>query len=132
NPSDPGITLLELFAFLGESLLFRFNQVPEATRLEFLRLLQIPLRPARPARAMLALTPTGATEVLAPIGTEARAGAVPFETQDEVRVWPLVARAVAKAASSPPQSEEARIYAAAAETARELEEDEVPAYYVSE
>ncbi len=26
NPSDPGVTLIELFAFLGENLLFRFNQ----------------------------------------------------------------------------------------------------------
>ena len=42
NASDPGITLIELFAFLGENLLYRFNQIPEAARLEFLRLLQIP------------------------------------------------------------------------------------------
>src|SRR2546426_5873407 len=42
--SDPGITLIELFAFLGENLLFRFNQIPEATKLAFLRLLQIPDR----------------------------------------------------------------------------------------
>ena len=46
HPSDPGITLLELFAFLGENLLFRFNQIPDATKLAFLRLLDIPLRPA--------------------------------------------------------------------------------------
>ena len=32
NASDPGITLIELFAFLGENLLFRFNQIPEATQ----------------------------------------------------------------------------------------------------
>ncbi len=51
NPSDPGITLLELFSYLGENLLYRFNQIPETTRLEFLRLLQIPLRPAQPSRA---------------------------------------------------------------------------------
>ena len=36
NASDPGITLIELFAFLGENLLFRFNQIPEATKLAFL------------------------------------------------------------------------------------------------
>ena len=48
NASDPGITLIELFAFLGENLLFRFNQIPETARLEFLRLLQIPMRPATP------------------------------------------------------------------------------------
>jgi len=29
NASDPGITLIELFAFLGENLLFRFNQIPK-------------------------------------------------------------------------------------------------------
>lgn len=29
NQSDPGVTLLEIFAFLAESLLFRANQIPE-------------------------------------------------------------------------------------------------------
>src|ERR687894_1897490 len=63
NASDPGITLIELFAFLGENLLYRFNQIPESTQLAFLRLLQIPLRPAAPARALLTMTtaePAGA------------------------------------------------------------------------
>ncbi len=53
--ATPGITLLELFAFLGENLLYRFNQIPDATELAFLRLLDVPLRPptpaARPGRA---------------------------------------------------------------------------------
>ena len=53
NASDPGITLIELFAFLGENLLYRFNQIPDATKLAFLRLLQIPLRPATAARALV-------------------------------------------------------------------------------
>src|SRR2546430_15673240 len=68
NASDPGITLIELFAFLGENLLFRFNQIPESTQLAFLRLLQIPLRPASPARSLLAMTteePAGAPVPLA-------------------------------------------------------------------
>src|SRR5436305_5087519 len=56
NPSDPGITLIELFSFLGENLLFRFNQIPEAARLEFLRLLQIPMRPAVAARSFVTMT----------------------------------------------------------------------------
>src|SRR4030095_5112157 len=56
NPSDPGITLLELFAFLGENVLYRFNQTPEPTKLAFLKLLQIPLRPAAPARALVAVS----------------------------------------------------------------------------
>ena len=51
NASDPGITLIELFSFMAENLLYRFNQIPESTQLEFLRLLQIPLRPPQPSRA---------------------------------------------------------------------------------
>src|SRR5919199_6516257 len=56
NASDPGIALIELFAFLGENLLFRFNQIPETTKLQFLRLLDVPLRPAAVARGFAAFT----------------------------------------------------------------------------
>lgn len=100
NPSDPGITLLELFAFLGENVLYRFNQIPETTKLAFLKLLQIPLRPAVPAQAMLALRYASppdplADPVRADLGSEAVAGDVLFETLDEVTVasWRLVALA---------------------------------------
>src|SRR3954468_20466143 len=132
NPSDPGITLLELFAYLGETLLFRFNQIPDATRLEFLRLLRVPMRPAQPARAMLALSVAQPSPVLVPIGTEAKAGAIPFETGDEVSALPLTARAVRKAASPAPQGDGAKIYAAAAVDARGLGPGEVAVYYVSD
>src|SRR5437660_12867049 len=77
NASDPGVTLIELFSFLGENLLFRFNQIPEATQLAFLRLLDIPLRPAQPARALIALTTTDPGP-FAPLekGLGVRAGAI--------------------------------------------------------
>src|SRR5215813_2108335 len=55
NRSDPGVTLLELFAFLTESLLYRTNQIPERNRLAFLSLLGIPLQPATPARGVVTL-----------------------------------------------------------------------------
>ena len=42
NASDPGITLLELFAWLAEMLIFRANQVPPRHVLTFLRLLNGP------------------------------------------------------------------------------------------
>ena len=41
NRSDPGVTLLELFAFLTESLLYRANQIPERNRRKFLSLLGV-------------------------------------------------------------------------------------------
>jgi len=42
NPSDPGITLLELFAWLSEMLIFRADQIPERHVVAFLRLLNGP------------------------------------------------------------------------------------------
>ncbi len=41
NPSDPGITLLELFAYLTEAAIFQLNQVPDSSIENFLRLLAI-------------------------------------------------------------------------------------------
>jgi predicted phage baseplate assembly protein len=53
NDSDPGFTLVQLFAWLGELLLFRMNQVPALNRIKFLELIGIHLEPARPAQAWL-------------------------------------------------------------------------------
>jgi predicted phage baseplate assembly protein len=96
NESDPGIALLELFAFLGESLLFRFNQIPDSTKIAYLQLLGLQPRSAQCAHSLLALEtdrPLGA-QVLAE--SEARAGSISFETTDEVYAWPLETLAVGR------------------------------------
>ena len=49
NPSDPGITLVELFAWLTDQMLMRFNQVPRRNYITFLELLGIRLQPPAPA-----------------------------------------------------------------------------------
>jgi len=41
NPSDPGITLLELFAYLTETAIFQLDQVPAASVENFLRLVDV-------------------------------------------------------------------------------------------
>jgi predicted phage baseplate assembly protein len=96
NESDPGIALLELFASLGESLLFRFNQIPDSTKVAFLNLLGARPRPPQVSRALLAATTERREGVQVLKGTQANAGAVSFETIDEVNVWPLRAVAVGK------------------------------------
>ena len=50
NPSDPGITLIELFSWLTEEMLIRFNQVPRRNYIAFLELLGIRLQPPVPAK----------------------------------------------------------------------------------
>ena len=89
NESEPGIALLELFAYLGEALLFRFNQIPDTTKLAFLHLLGVQPRPAQPASALLAARTDLAAGVQILKGAEARAGSVTFQTDNEVYVWPL-------------------------------------------
>src|SRR4051794_11725295 len=53
NEGDPGITLVELFAFMTENLLYRSNRIPEANRRKFLTLLGIPLQPAMPGQGIV-------------------------------------------------------------------------------
>jgi hypothetical protein len=136
NPSDPGITLLELFSYLGENLLYRFNQIPETTRLEFLRLLQIPLRPARPSRAMLTLTTELPAGVLVEQGTEAKAGSLSFESRTEVRALPVEVEAYAKAQRELPDAEEEpevfEFFRRAVDAIDGLEDGEAPVAYENE
>jgi predicted phage baseplate assembly protein len=54
NESDPGITLLQLFAHLGEQIGYRLNRLPEKAYLEMLKLIGMRLRPAEAARTTLA------------------------------------------------------------------------------
>lgn len=55
-PVDPGVTLLELFAYLLEQRLYWLDQVPDALVVAILRLLGLePPRPARPAATVLRL-----------------------------------------------------------------------------
>jgi len=55
NDSDPGVTLLQLFAYLAEQVGYRLNQVPEKNHIELLKLLGVRLRPALAARSRIGL-----------------------------------------------------------------------------
>jgi predicted phage baseplate assembly protein len=72
NPSDPGITLVELFAWLTDQMLLRFNQVPRRNYVAFLELLGIRLQPPSPAQVDVTfyLTQALAEPYHIPAGTE--------------------------------------------------------------
>lgn len=53
NVSDPGVTLIELFAWMTEMLIYRLNRVPERQYIALLQLLGIELEPPQPARAQV-------------------------------------------------------------------------------
>lgn len=46
NESDPGVTLIELFAYLSEMLIYRLNRVTDDSRYAFLKLLDPAFKPS--------------------------------------------------------------------------------------
>lgn len=53
GPNDPGLMMVELFAHLTETMLFRFNRIPDKAYVEFLRLLGVKLLPPSAATVTL-------------------------------------------------------------------------------
>lgn len=51
NLSDPGITLIELFAYMMDIVLYRLNRVPDKHFIKFMELIGMRLHEATPARA---------------------------------------------------------------------------------
>src|SRR3954454_18475838 len=80
NRSDPGVTVIEIFAFMTESLLYRANLIPERNRKKFLQLLGIPLNSATSARGIVTfLNERGLGETITLSSEmEVNAGEVPF------------------------------------------------------
>ena len=78
NLSDPGITLIELFAWMTEQIVYRLNRVPEKNHIKFLELLGTQLQPAGSARTELTfrlstpfpIGPEDDTVAVVPHGTE--------------------------------------------------------------
>jgi hypothetical protein len=92
--SDPGITIVQLFAFLTENLLYRANRVPELNRLKFLQLLGIPLRPAAPADGLITVLNERGPVAALPLeqGIVVSAGNIDFLTRDPLTVLPVEAQ----------------------------------------
>ncbi len=93
NPSDLGVALIELFAWLAEGIIYRLNQTPEKNYIAFLNLLGITRDPPTPAYTYLTFS-SGAGAVTVAAGTQAQTAAkegqrpVVFETDEDVTVLP--------------------------------------------
>ena len=55
-PGDPGMVLIDAFAYIAEQMLFRFNRIPEKAYVEFLNLIGATLYPPSAATVTLAFT----------------------------------------------------------------------------
>ena len=96
NVSDPGVTLIETFAFMMDELFYRLNRVPDRLYLAFLDLLGVTQHPPAPARAdiLFRLSAPQPEPVVVLAGAEVgtrRAESeesIVFATEDELRIPP--------------------------------------------
>ena len=93
NVHDPGITFIELFAWLAEMQLYSLNRIGDRNYLKFLKLLGIKPLPASPAKVDVTFTSKNIitveklTKVVAEdIQTEET---ITFETDEEIDVLPM-------------------------------------------
>ena len=108
NLSDPGITLIELFAWMTELMVYRLNRVPDKNYIKFLEMLGLQQKPAHSARTELTFwlsanlpLNTGDTQtVVVPEGFEVRSELsdedVVFTTVRALEVFPPVLEHVRK------------------------------------
>ncbi|MEC3981862.1 putative baseplate assembly protein [Amycolatopsis sp. H20-H5] len=102
NVSDPGITLIETFAYMTDQLLYRLNRIPDRQYVKFLDLLGLRILPPTPARTPITFwlsTPAG-TPLSIPSGTEVGTirtendEAIVFSLCDELDIRPCELRYV--------------------------------------
>jgi predicted phage baseplate assembly protein len=92
NESDPGITLIELFAWLADILVYRINKIPDKAYIKFLQMLNIQLNLPAAAQAYLTFTLTSQdlpNAITIPGGTQvslasSSGGPVIFATTDNL------------------------------------------------
>lgn len=91
NVHDPGVTLIEAFAWIADQMLYRLNRVPDRNYIKFLELIGVRLFPPTAAHAPVIfwLSAPQAETVIIPAGTEVstiRSGAQPaviFSTTED-------------------------------------------------
>jgi predicted phage baseplate assembly protein len=97
NVSDPGVALIELFAWMTDMLLYRVNQVPEKVYLTLLEMIGIQLEAPRSARAPVTfyLSAPQRNEIVIPSDTEVStirtetAESIIFTTERDLTIRPV-------------------------------------------
>ncbi len=113
NNTDPGVTILQLFAFMVDNITYLCNQVPDQNRLKFLSLLGIPMQPPQAATGMVTFSNTRGPLQTVTLAAQLPvfAGATGFVTSDGLDVLPVEAMIFMRAKlSAADQSSAAQTY----------------------
>jgi hypothetical protein len=100
NVHDPGITLIELFAWLAEMDLYQLNRIPDRHKQKFLLLIGIRPQPPQPCRAVLSFSLKGGVPLLSLpatvefAGKDAAGQMTTFRTLAPITVAPIRLQAI--------------------------------------
>jgi predicted phage baseplate assembly protein len=84
NVSDPGVTLIELFAWMTDQLVYRLNRVPERNYVKFLELIGVTLFPPTAARTQVTLWLTSPQPDVVRIPAGTQVATVRTETDEAI------------------------------------------------
>ena len=93
NLHDPGITFIELLAWLTDMQIYQLDKLTEKHKLKFLSLLNFQPRPSLPSRVQVTFNMSGNSPLKVKRGTKLEAkiegNSIPFETIDDLWVTPI-------------------------------------------
>lgn len=100
-PGDPVHALVDMFAWMTETILYRANLIPERQRRVVLNLLQIPVRTAKPSKGVVCID-AGSRDLtmrlLVRDGAQLKAGSQSFTSVGEIQPTPLALSVLIKKA----------------------------------
>ncbi len=102
DEKDSGTALLKIFSYMAETVIHRFNRVPNKSLIAFLDMIGIKLLPARSSRVPLTFKLAKGTQksIVVPVRTQAAAGKsethdeLPFETEKTLLAIPSAIKKV--------------------------------------
>ena len=124
NVSDPGVTLIETFAYMTDQLLYRLNRIPDRLHIAFLDLVGLRMLPPTPARAPVTfwLSSPGRTTLTVNAGTQVGTLHTPasepviFATVDPLAIVPCSLTCVRTSHTQPADGDEPTDEAAQGDT----------------
>jgi predicted phage baseplate assembly protein len=84
NVHDPGVTLIELFAWMADQVIYRLNRVPDKAYVKFLEMLGVRLFPPTAARAPVTFWLTAPQPETVRIAQGTQVATVRTETEDAI------------------------------------------------
>jgi predicted phage baseplate assembly protein len=84
NVSDPGVTLIETFAWMTDQLIYRLNRVPDRNYVKFLELIGVTLFPPTSARTDVTFWLTGPQPDVVKIPSATQVATVRTESEDAI------------------------------------------------